>query len=136
MCRTLGIMVGLCLVSVLGAPALAGVSSEMQANITRELESKDYVAKVALYDAEVTETGKVSSEYDKESIKKGHDIIIRSVVFRSEKIRVKLKHPFVSVNTYVDFLFNQTLSSDFSREREAFAKMVAAVFEEKGSGGE
>ena len=117
--------------AVLGAPALAEVSSEMQTRITRELESKDYVAKVELYDAEVTQTGKVSSEYDKESIKKGHDIIIRSVVFRSEKIRVKLKHPFVSVNTYV----NRTLSSDFNREREAFAKMVAAVFEEKDQPG-
>lgn len=115
----------------LHSAALAGVNSATQAQIEKDLLSRSFVAKVDLYQAKLVEGAQVVSEKDDEAIRVGFPIIIDRVTFSSKTIRIRMKHPRVNEVTYVDFIFQQPLSADFGKERDAFEKMLATVFEEK-----
>ena len=117
-------------VAVCAAPSVgAGVNGDIKKQIVDDLMSRRFVAKTDLFEAQVFEIGGISSNRDRESIKPGYPINIKKIEFSGDRILIALKHPHVKESTYVEFLFTEKLSKDFSRERGIFAEMLASVFE-------
>jgi hypothetical protein len=132
--RSLAFVFVLFLAAAVATPSVAKLYPATQAKIESELMSKNYVAKVDLYEAKVYPDGTVDSEYDKEAIKKGQKIIFKDIEFGKKKIEITLQHPYLKDKTEVVFLFDIPISGDFSQERDQWKKMVDAVFEEEGAG--
>jgi len=127
--RSLAVVLVLFLAAAVATPAVAKVYPATEAKIESELRSKDYVAKVDLYDVTVFPDGTVDSEYDKEAIKKGQKIIIKDIEFSKKKIVITLQHPYLKKKTEIVFLFDIPISGDFSQEEKQWKKMINAVFE-------
>ena len=116
---------------LLASVAVAGLDGAARDKIRTDLLSRNFVAKIDLYEAKVYESGQVASEADTDAIKAGFPIKIDSVTFSSSRIRIKMKHPYVNESTYVEFYFQQGLSPDFSRERDISERILSAACEEK-----
>jgi hypothetical protein len=131
--RSLTVTLVLFLATAVVTPAVAKVDPATQAKIESDLRSKNYVAKIDLYDVIVSPDAQAYSEYDKEAIKKGQKIIIKKIKFSKKEIVMTLQHPYLSEKIEMKFLFEGSISDDFSREEELWKKMIDAVFEEEGA---
>ena len=130
--RRTGIWIaGLAVTACAVLPAGASTTPETDKKIREGLLQRKFVARVELYEATVDESGKVRTESDKEAIKPGMPVVIDRIHIAYDTIRIYMKHPTAHEKTWVQFVFAQEMSPDFSREKEPFERMLAAVYEEK-----
>ena len=111
--------------------AFATTSVETQQKLKDELLHRQFTAKVEIYEASLDEAGNLKSEFDAESIRPGMPILIDRIQIGYSNIRIVMRHPKIKEKTWLRFDFAKELTPDFSREREAFEKMLGVVFDEK-----
>lgn len=133
--RAAGWIAGLWLLSGAGAPIPAATTSQTDREIRAGLMARKFKARVNLYEAQVDEAGRIETDAsDGDAIRVGMPVLIKGIRIGRDTIRILMKNPEKGDKVWVDFVFSQELSPGFDREKEAFEKMLGAVFEETQAG--